>query len=174
MGGRWQGITTSMNTDAAVARLANAGFLFVRVDGPDLNYYRYNIKEWNHPNSIPLRLLGLERAGDLDTIEALRQAASERRSMSFGLDLLPRIWILPDPSDPTTLYEPKVCDQAAQCPLKFVGGTITFVRDRDTFDITSVFPWLAIRQDLWTRAQIENRSPRENYPATYMFTRRTR
>lgn len=171
--GSWKGITTSMNTDAAMAKLANGGFLFLRVDGPDLNYRRYEFERWNHPNLIPLKLLGLERAGDRETIDALRQAASERRWMSFGLDLLPKIWVLPDPDDPTTLYEPDVCDMAAQCRLRFMRGTIKFVKDRDTFDIVSTFPWLAVPHALWTKEQIEKLSSREEYPATYMFKRRT-
>lgn len=172
MKGSWKGITTDVRADAAMARLANDHLLFVRVDGPDLNYYRYQIGEWNYPNLIPLKLLHLERAGDRETIDALRKAASERRTMSFGLELLPKLWILPDPKDPTTLYEPEVCDQQAQCPVRFVRGAITFVRDRQYTDITSTFPWLAVQQALWTKAQIEKFSPRQEYPATYMFTRR--
>lgn len=174
MKGSWKGITTRMNTDAAVAKLANGSFLFVRVDSDDLNYYRDQIQQSDYPNLIPLKLLHLERAGDRETIDALRKAASERRTISFGLDLLPKLWILPDPKDPTTLYEPEVCDQTGQCPVRFVSGTITFVRDRDTFDITSAFPWLAVRQALWTKTQIERIPPTQDYPATYMFTRRVR
>ena len=172
MNGSWKGITTRMNTDAAIAKLADGGFLFIRVDSDDLNYYRYQISEWNYPNLIPLKLLHLERAGDRETIDALRKAASERRTMSFGLELLPKLWILPDPKDPTTLYEPEVCDRQARCSVRFVKGTITFVRDRDSFDITSVFPWLATPQALWSKAQIEGLPPTQEYPATYMFTRR--
>lgn len=172
MNGSWQGITTDVLADAATAKLPSGHLLFVRVDGPDLNYYRYQIRKWNYPNYIPLKLLHLERAGDRETIDALRKAASERRTLSFGLELLPKLWILPDPKDPTTLYEPEVCDQQAQCPVRFVNGTITFVRDRNSFDITSVFPWLTTPQALWSKSQIEKSSPRQEYPATYMFTRR--
>ena len=174
MNGSWKGITTRMNTDAAIAKLADGGFLFIRVDSDDLNYYRYQISEWNYPNLIPLKLLHLERAGDRETIDALRKAASERRTMSFGLELLPKLWILPDPKDPTTLYEPEVCGQAAQCPVRFVKGTVTFVRDRQYTDITSTFPWLAAQQALWTKAQIEKAPVGTRHPATYMFTRRSR
>lgn len=172
MKGSWKGITTDVRADAAIARLANGHLLLVSVDSDDLNYYRYQIKDWNYPNLIPLRLLHLERAGDRETIDALRKAASERRTMSFGLDLLPSLWILPDPKDPTTLYEPEVCDQTAQCPVRFVKGTITFVRDRQYTDITSTFPWLAVQQALWTKAQIEKAPAGKRSPATNMFTRR--
>ncbi len=155
-----------------MASLANDHLLLVSVDSDDLNYYRYQIKDWNYANLIPLKLLHLERAGDRETIDALRKAASERRTMSFGLELLPRLWILPDPKDPTTLYEPEVCDQQAQCPVRIVGGTITFVRDRQYTDITSTFPWLAVQQALWTKAQIEKAPAGTRHPATNMFTRR--
>jgi len=172
MKGSWKGITTEVRADAAIARLANDHLLLVSVDSDDLNYYRYQIKDWNYPNLIPLKLLHLERAGDSETIDALRKAASARRSLSFGLDLLPSLWILPEPKDPTTLYEPEVCDQTAHCPVRFITGTITFVRDRDTFDITSIFPWLSIQQALWTKAQIQEAPMGERHPATNMFTRR--
>ncbi len=172
MNGSWKGITTDVRADAAIARLANDHLLLMSVDSDDLHYYRYQIKDWNYPNLIPLKLLHLERAGDRETIDALRKAASERRSLSFGLDLLPGLWILPDPKDPTTLYEPEVCDQTAQCSVRFIRGSITFVRDRDTFDITAIFPWLSIQQALWTKAQIEKAPAGQRHPATNMFTRR--
>ncbi|MCO6177501.1 hypothetical protein [Ciceribacter sp. RN22] len=172
MNGSWKGITTDVLADAATAKLPSGHLLLVSVNGPDLNYYRYQIERWNYPNLIPLKLLHLERAGDRETIDALRKAASERRTMPFGLELLPKLWILPDPKDPTTLYEPEVCDQQAQCPVRFIKGTITFVRNRQYTDITSTFPWLAVQQALWTKAQIEKAPAGKRSPATNMFTRR--
>lgn len=168
--GMLRGLSTYHGGEAAVVELPDKAILFVRVDGPEISPYRDEMRQWNFPDRIPLKLLNLERSGHVETVQAIAKMAKEGRSLSFSLDLLPKIWILRSPDDLDSFYRPQVCKLSEVCELRFVKGQITFVDEMPQGSLAGLYPWMMTLKGAPSGAPLE---PGQEFPSGRMFIRST-
>lgn len=149
-------LSTNVNAEAASADLGSEGLMLLTVGAPT---FSLGSAEWaKHPNYveyIPVRLANLNPTRGRETVESMRKVSNEKQHFEFGLNFLPRIVVFSDPNDPNSAYYPEICASQQDCQFRFIGGSISFVDEPPTDNLTKLLPWLAQEFEQWQRARAQ-------------------